>query len=101
MTKALTINQKTMQSNWIRQSRCLRPRNRGSNPCVLKAVRKHRNLMVEVRLPDNNLALESQALADLCAEINVRLANSIFANPERARLDMKKEDEDSKKYDFS
>ena len=38
----------------------------------------------------------------MCAEINVRLANSIFANHERASLDMEKQAEDiSKKYDFS
>ena len=37
--------------------------------------------------------LEFQALTDLCAEINVRLANSIFANHKRARLDMKKQEE--------
>ena len=37
----------------------------------------------------------------MCAEINVRLANSIFSSHERARLDVKKQDEDiSKKYDF-
>ena len=37
----------------------------------------------------------------MCAGINVRLANSIFANHERARLDMKKQDEDiSKNYYF-
>ena len=57
--------------------------------------------MVEVLSSDNNSVLEFQALTDLCAEINVRLANSIFANHERAKLDMKKQAEDiSKKYDF-
>ena len=34
-----------------------------------------------------------QTLTDLCAEINIRLANSIFANHKRARLDMKKQEE--------
>ena len=43
-----------------------------------------------------------QTLTDLCAEINVRLANSIFANHKRARLDMKKQEEQisKKKYGF-
>ena len=37
----------------------------------------------------------------MCAEIGVRLANSIFANHEREKFGMKKqEDEISKKYDF-
>ena len=51
----------------------------------------YRNLTVEVLLSDNDSLLEFQALTDLCAEINVRLANSIFANHERAKLDMKKQ----------
>ena len=50
---------------------------------------------------DNNSVHEFHALADLCVKINVRLANSIFANHERQSLDMKKQAEDiSKKYDF-
>ena len=54
-----------------------------------------RNLTVEVLSSDNDLVLEFQALTDLCAEINVTLANSVFANHERARLDMKKQAEDT------
>ena len=61
----------------------------------------YRNLTVEALSSDNDSLFEFQALTDLCAEINVRLANSISANHERARLGMKKQDEDiSKKYDF-
>ena len=51
----------------------------------------YRNLTVEVLLSDNDSLLEFQALTDLFAEINVLLANSIFANHERAKLDMKKQ----------
>ena len=61
----------------------------------------YRNFTVEVLLPDNNSVLEFQAFTDLCAKINVRLANSIFAYHERQRLDMKKQAEDIRKnYDF-
>lgn len=49
------------------------------------------NLTVEVLSTDNDSVLKFEALADLCAEINVRLANFVFANQERARLDMKKQ----------
>ena len=60
-----------------------------------------RNLAVEILSCDNDSVFEYHVLANLCAEINVKIANSIFANHERARLDMKKQDEDiSKKYDF-
>ena len=60
----------------------------------------YKNLTVEVLSSDNDSTLEFNALRDL-AEIGVRLANSIFANHERARLDMKKQEEEiSKKYDF-
>ena len=60
----------------------------------------YKNLTVEVVSSDNDSTLEFNALTDLCAEIVVRLANSIFVNHERARLDMKKqEDEISKKCD--
>ena len=56
---------------------------------------------MEVLPSDNNAGLHFQALRDMCAEINVRIANSIFANHERARLDMKKQAEDiSKKYGY-
>ena len=58
-------------------------------------------MTVEVLSSDTSSVLEFQALTDLSAEIDVRLANSIFANHERARLDMKKQAEDiSKKCDF-
>ena len=61
----------------------------------------YRNLTVEVLSTHNDSMLRFEALADVCAEINVRLANSIFANQKRARLDMKKQAEEiSKKYDF-
>ena len=60
-----------------------------------------RNLTVEVLSCDNESVFEYHVLADLCAESNVKIANSIFANHERARLDMKKQDEDiNKKHDF-
>ena len=49
----------------------------------------------------NDSTLEFSAPTDLCAEIAVRLGSAIFANHERARLDMKKQEEEiSKKYDF-
>ena len=61
----------------------------------------YKNLTVEVIPSDKDSVFPFQALTDLCDEINVRLANYIFANHERARLDMKKQDEDiSKKYEF-
>ena len=61
----------------------------------------YRNLTVEVLSTDNDSILRFETLTDLCAEINIRLANSIFANQERARLDTKKQAEEiSKKYDF-
>ena len=60
----------------------------------------YRNLTVEVRSPDNNLVLEFQTFTDLCDEINVRLAYSIFTNHERARLDMKRKLKTSAKNVF-
>ena len=61
----------------------------------------YRNLTVEVLSIDNNSMLRFEALTDLCVEINVRLSSYIFANQERARLDMKKQAKRSaKKYDF-
>ena len=61
----------------------------------------YKNLTVEILSSDNDSTLEFNALTDLCVELGVRLANSIFANHERARLDMKKQEEEiSKKYDF-
>ena len=50
----------------------------------------YKNLTVEVSSSDNSENLQFDALTDLCAELGVRLGNSIFANHERARLDMKK-----------
>ena len=50
----------------------------------------HKNLAVEVLSSDNSENLLFDALTDLCVEISVRLETSIFANHERARLDMKK-----------
>ena len=51
--------------------------------------------------PDNNSTPEYNALTDLCADIGVGLANPIFANNERTRLDMKKQEEEiSKRHDF-
>ena len=45
--------------------------------------------------------LRFDALTDLCEEINVRLAKSIFPNQETARLDMKKQTEEiNKKQDL-
>ena len=56
---------------------------------------------MEVLSSDNSENLQFEALTDLCVEIGVRLENSIFANYERASLDMKKQTEEiSKKYDF-
>ena len=46
----------------------------------------YRNSTVEVLSSDNNSILELSALTDLCAEIDVRLGNAIFANHGRARL---------------
>ena len=61
----------------------------------------YKNLTVEVLSPANNSTPEYNALTDLCADIGVGLANPIFANNERARLDMKKQEEQiSKKHDF-
>ena len=61
----------------------------------------YKNLTVEVLSPDNNSTPEYNALTDLCAYIGVGLANPIFANNERTRLDMKKQEEEiSKRHDF-
>ena len=60
----------------------------------------YKNLAVEV-LSDNYENLQFDALTDLCVEIEVKLENSNFANPERARLHRKKQAEEiSKKYGF-
>ena len=61
----------------------------------------YRNLTVEVLSSDNDCILEFSTLTNLSGEIGVRLGNAIFANHERARLEMKiQEEEISKKYDF-
>ena len=59
------------------------------------------NLLVEILSKDNQKILKFDALTDLCTKIGVRLGNAIFANHERARLDMKNQNKEiSKKYDF-
>ena len=61
----------------------------------------YKNLTGEVLPSDNSENLQFDALTDLCTKIGVRLGNSIFANHERARLNMKKQTEEiSKKYNF-
>ena len=61
----------------------------------------YKNLTVEVLSSENNSTLEFSALTDLWVEIGLKLLNVIFANHERIRLDMgKQEEEISKKYDF-
>ena len=61
----------------------------------------NKNLTVEELSSDNDSTLEFSALTDLCAEIGVRLGNAIFTNHERARLSIKKQEEEiGKKYDF-
>ena len=64
-------------------------------------IELYKNLTVEVLSSDNDSIRGFNALTDLCAEIGVRLAKSIFANHERASLDIKKQEEEiSKKYNF-
>ena len=59
------------------------------------------NLLVEILSKDNQKILKFDALTDLCTKIGVRLGNAIFANHERARLDMKNQNKEiSKKFDF-
>ena len=48
----------------------------------------YKNLTVEVLSSDNSENLQFDALTDFCAELRVRLGNSIFGNHERARLDI-------------
>ena len=61
----------------------------------------YKNLTGEVLPSDNSENLRFDTLTDLCTKIGVRLGNSIFANHERARLNMKKQTEEiSKKYNF-
>ena len=61
----------------------------------------YKNLTVEVLSSDNSENSHFVAITELCAELSVRLGNFIFANHQRARLDMKRQTEEiSKKYDF-
>ena len=56
---------------------------------------------MEVLSSDNSENLQFEELTDLRVEIGVRLENSMFANYERASVNMKKQTEEiSKKYDF-
>ena len=58
-------------------------------------------MAVEVLSSENSENLQFDGLTDVCVELGVRLGNSIFANHEKGRLDMKKKAEEiSKKYDF-
>ena len=58
-------------------------------------------MTVEVLSSDISENLQFDLLTDLCVELGVKLGSFIFANNERARLDMKKQAEEiSKKYDF-
>ena len=58
-------------------------------------------MTVEVLSSDNSENLQFDALREFCIEIAVRLGKSIFANHERTRLNMNKQEEEiSKKYDF-
>ena len=64
-------------------------------------IELYRNLTIEVLSSDNDSILEISAIISLFAEISVRLGNAIFANHERARLKMKKQEEKiSTKCDF-
>ena len=61
----------------------------------------YENLTVEVLSSDNSENLQFDALTDFCVEIGVRLENFMFANHERARLNIKKQTEKiRKKYDI-
>ena len=60
----------------------------------------YKNLTVEVLSSYNSENLQFDALTDLCAELGVWLRNSIFANHERARLDMKKQTGNKQKIWF-
>ena len=56
---------------------------------------------MEVLFSDNSENLQFEELTDLRVEIGVRLENSMFANNERASVNMKKQAEEiSKKHDF-
>ena len=61
----------------------------------------YKYLTVEVLSSNNSENLQFDALTNFCAELGVRLGKSIFANHEKASLDMKKKTEEiSKIYDF-
>ena len=61
----------------------------------------YENLTVEVLSSDNSENLQFDALTDFCVKIGVRLENFMFANHERARLNIKKQTEKiRKKYDI-
>ena len=61
----------------------------------------YQNLTVDVLSSCNSKNLLFHALTDLRVEIGVKLENFIFANHERAGLNMKKQAEEiSKKHDF-
>ena len=61
----------------------------------------YKKLTIEVLFSDNSENLQFDALTDLCTELGVSQENSVFANHERERLDIKKQAEEiSKKYDF-
>ena len=49
----------------------------------------YKNLTDDLISSDNDFTFEFNALTDFCAEIGVILVNSVFANHERAKLDMK------------
>ena len=57
----------------------------------------YKKLTVEVLSSDNSENLQYNALTDLCTEIGLRLGNSIFANNETAKLNMKKQAEEISK----
>ena len=56
----------------------------------------YKNLTVEVLSSQNSENLQFDALTDFCAELGVKLGNSIFGNHERARFDIKKTDRGNK-----
>ena len=50
----------------------------------------YKKLTIEVLFSDNSENLQFDALTDLCTELGVSQENSVFANHERERLDIKK-----------
>ena len=51
----------------------------------------YENLAVEVLPSDNSENLQFDALTELCIKIGARLENSILANHQKARLNLKKQ----------